>query len=276
MLYEKYKNEAEFRNSFVRPLLTKLGFLSIAELDGSQEFGKDFVFSEITPFGFMRHYGIVVKHEKKLNQPGKLCETVLSQIKQAFSVSFSLPESAKESHVSSVLVMNSGSISPNAEHWMRSELFRERYGENVHIFSGERLLQLDNTVAFNQQQMLIPRLLGLENSIKLNVIVWNSIEESLPDFSESRGSFTRALEDFVTLPFLTEHINLNEVVLLLQECRIIDSINNRGLMGIYGSNNELKTRDVDSMKGILKKARIRAITLMDSVEFCISCFKPIV
>jgi len=38
MLYDKYKDEDEFRNAFIRPLLTRLGFLSIAELDGPQEF----------------------------------------------------------------------------------------------------------------------------------------------------------------------------------------------------------------------------------------------
>ena len=275
MLYEKYKNEDEFRNSFIRPLLTRLGFLAIAELDGPQEFGKDFVFSEMTPFGFVRHHGVVVKHEKKLNQPGRLCETVLSQIRQAFSVSFRLPESAKNNYVSSVLVMNSGSISSNAEHWLRAELMRERYGENTHIFCGERLLQLDNTAAFNQQQTLIPRLLGLKSTIDLNKIVWGSIEESLPSFSESRGCFTQALEDFVTLPFLTEYISLNEVSILLQECRIIDSINSRYLAGIPRSKNDIKTRDIESVKKLLSTANVRADSLQASVNVCLSSFKPI-
>lgn len=275
MLYEKYKNEFEFRNSFVRPLLTRLGFLAIAELDGPQEFGKDFVFSEVTPFGFMRHYAVVAKHEKKINQPGKLCETVLSQIKQAFSVSFRLPDSSKESHVSSVLVMNSGNISTNAEHWLRSELLRERYGENTHIFSSERLSQLDNTAAFNQQQTLIPRLIGLKSTLDINLIVWSSIEKHLPTFPEARGCFTQALEDFVALPFLTEHISLNEVSVLLQECRIIDSINSRYLLGAHGSNKELKTREADTVKKVISKANVRAKILLASVYVCLSSFNPI-
>lgn len=275
MLYDKYQNEDEFRNSFVRPLLTRLGFLSIAELDGPQEFGKDFVFSEVTPFGFMRHYGVVVKHEKKLNQPGRLCETVLSQVKQAFSVKFRLPEAAQECHVSSVLVMNAGTISTNADHWIRSELNRERYGENTHIFSGERLAQLDSTVAFNQQQNLIPRLLGLKSTIELNKIVWKSIGDELPSFPESRGCFTQALEDFVTLPFLPENISLNEVSVLLQECRIIDSINSRYLAGISASKADIKSNDIESMKKILGTARARAELLHASINHCLVSFKPI-
>ncbi len=254
MLYEKYKNEYEFRNLFIRPLLTKLGFLSIAELDGPQEFGKDFVFSEVTPFGFMRHHAIVAKHEKKINQPGKLCEAVLSQIKQAFSVSFSLPESANESQVSSVMVMNSGSISPNAERWLKSELKREKYGENTHIFSSERLLQLDTNSAFNEQKTLIPKLKGLIITIDLNLIVWISIQNKLPKFCETRGSFMRAFEDYITQPFLTDYMPIGEISILLQECRIIDSINARYLAGLHHPGTE---QEIEILKSLINKAKRR-------------------
>ena len=42
MLFDRFENEAAFRADFVRPLLTRLGFVSVAELHGTQEFGKDF------------------------------------------------------------------------------------------------------------------------------------------------------------------------------------------------------------------------------------------
>lgn len=271
MLFKKYKNEDEFRNLFIRPLLIKLGFLSIAELDGPQEFGKDFVFSEVTPFGFMRHYAIVAKHEKKLNQPGKLCETVLSQIRQAFSVSFSLPESGRVEHVSSVLVMNSGNISSNAEKWLRSELARERYGENTHIFSSERLLQLDSSSAFNEQKDLLPKLRGLISTIGLNLIVWDSMSRHFPDFSEARGCFTRAFEDYISLPFLVSKIPFNEVSVLLQECRIIDSIYSRYLSGVRGN----KERELETIKSLLQKANLRAIRLKVILNECLIGFSPI-
>ena len=81
MLYEHFANESEFRAGFVRPLLTRLNFIAIAELHGIQEFGKDFVFSELTPFGFVKHNAAVVKHEKdvykrqaqNLSELGVLC-----------------------------------------------------------------------------------------------------------------------------------------------------------------------------------------------------------
>ncbi|MDH5728744.1 MAG: hypothetical protein OEZ58_07115 [Gammaproteobacteria bacterium] len=275
MLFERYKNEDEFRNLFIRPLLTKLGFLSIAELDGPQEFGKDFVFSEVTPFGFMRHYAVVAKHEKKLNQPGKLCETVLSQIRQAFSVSFSLPESGRNEHISSVLVMNSGNISTNAEKWLRSELLRERYGENTHIFSSERLIQLDSSVEFNEQRNLIPKIRGIISTIDLNLIVWDSMNRCLPQFQEARGCFTRAFEDYIALPFLSDNIPYVEIATLLQECRIIDSINTRYLLGIRGKNEKVRDSDIKSFKSLLHKATVRATALKLILDKCLVSFAPI-
>jgi hypothetical protein len=87
MLFDRFKNEAGFRADFVRPLLTRLGFVSVAELHGSMEFGKDFVFSELTPFGFLRHYAAVVKHEARIDQSANvLCGTVLAQVQQAPSI----------------------------------------------------------------------------------------------------------------------------------------------------------------------------------------------
>ena len=275
MLFDKYKNEKEFRSQFVRPLLTKLGFLSIAELDGPQEFGKDFVFSEITPFGFVRHYGVVVKHLKSIKQTSKPCSNVLSQIQQAFSVKFQLPDSASETHISSVLFMNSGNITPGAIKELRSALNFEKYGENTHIFDNERLSQLDQSATFSEQQVVIPRLQGLAATLNLNRIVWGNIEKHLPEFPESRGCFTQALEDYLASPYLTERINLSEVSLLLQECRIINAINTRYLMGAHGGNKDLKTREAETIKSVLKKAITRSIKIDLSIHQCLMEFKPI-
>ncbi len=120
MLYDKFKNEADFRATFVRPLLTRLGFISVAELHGQQEYGKDFVFSELTPFGFLRHYAAVVKHEKLISQTShSVCNVILAQVRQAFSMTFRLPDSEADQRIASVIVFNSGKMSDNARNWIR-------------------------------------------------------------------------------------------------------------------------------------------------------------
>ena len=51
LLYERFKDEAEFREKFVKPLLNRLGYYGVSEQHGTQEFGKDFVFSELHRLG---------------------------------------------------------------------------------------------------------------------------------------------------------------------------------------------------------------------------------
>ena len=93
----------------------------------------------------------------------------------------------------------------------------------------ERLHQLDMISTFHQTELLLPRLMGIRHNIWINIKILESILEDLPKFNEARGLFTQALEDFLAAPFLFDSINTNEVNLLVQECRIIESINMRYL-----------------------------------------------
>ncbi|MEN6309300.1 MAG: hypothetical protein ABFD91_16260 [Anaerohalosphaeraceae bacterium] len=250
MLYERFKNENTFRAQFLRPLLTRLGFVAVAELHGAQEFGKDFVFSELAPFGFLRHYAAVVKHEKIINQTSNsICNNILSQVKQAFSISFRLPDSESVHRVSNVIVFNSGKISDNARCWLRSELDEEKYGRNVHLLDGERLFQLDMTSTFRQGERFIPRLQGIQHEIQLNLRVWNSILESLPSFAEGRGNFTIAMENFIGDPFLIDQIPLNDIVVYVQECRIIDCINKRYLSPMAPKGQQ-RDKEINTIKSV--------------------------
>jgi hypothetical protein len=273
MLFDRFQNETAFRADFVRPLLTRLGFVSVAELHGSQEFGKDFVFSELTPFGFLRHYAAVVKHENKINQSAStLCNTVLAQVRQAFSVTFQLPDSEAVQRASTVIVFNSGKISDNARTWLRSELDEERYGRNVHLLDGERLFQIDLMSTFRTGEQLIPRLRGIIHDIEMNLAVWSSITESLPGFSEGRGSFTTALQNFVAAPCLLDRIPLNEIAVLIQECRIIDRICDR-YMAPFSPRGEKRERETETIRRTIEGATIRATTIKACVMTALNTFQ---
>ncbi len=272
MLYDRFSNEAALRTEFIRPLITKMGFLTISELDGPQEFGKDFVFSELTPFGFLRHYAAVVKHKETIRQGAhKLCEEILSQVRQAFSVSFRLPDSSQVNKISSVLVINSGAITPGATTYLRGALDSEKYGNNVHIFEGERLFQMDIQSAFRRNEMVLPRLTGIFSNMQLNLRICESILDSLPSFTEGRGLFTQSLENYVSAPFLTDEIDLQVVCELLQEYRIISTINQRYLNGIFGPSG-IREKEVETLREIIPKAALNAKAVLSSV---IACYKKI-
>ena len=274
MLHEKYSDEAQFRNRFLRPLLTRLGYVSIAELHGTLEFGKDFVFSELSPFGFLRHHAAVVKHEKAIRQSSQTsCNTILSQVRQAFSVCFKLPESETENRVSSVFVFNSGSISDNAKMWLRSELDEERYGRNVHILDGERLYQLNLNSTFRQGSQLLPKLQGIQNDLNLSILIWQSILNGLPKFQEARGSFTAALEQFLAAPFFTDRVDPNSIATLLQESRIIDRVNFRNIESFTNQNRV--DLDCQTIRTVLQKAIPRARKILVQVSVAMHSIKPL-
>ena len=145
-LYERFKDEAEFQDKFVKPLLNRLGFYGVSHEHGSQEFGKDFVFSELHRLGGMRHYAAQAKHEEKISQ-GKSVDELLSQVRQAFARPFRRTDSPRDCYVSAVYVLNSGDITANAKEQLLDDLGRERYGDNVHFLDGGRLESLNEWAA---------------------------------------------------------------------------------------------------------------------------------
>lgn len=168
----------------------------------------------------------------------------------------------------------SGSITHNACEWLRSELRRERFGQNVHIFDGERLHQLDLSATYRQQQLFLPRLSGLRSHLELNLIVWDSMLKSLPSFAEGRGCFTRAFEDYLASPFLSPPVPLNEVSILLQECRIIDRINNRYLSP-HAPSGELRDREIETIRWVIEKAQARTMSLLALIKTLSRLYSPL-
>jgi hypothetical protein len=166
--YERFDNEADFRRLFVKPLLNRLGYYGVSEQHGTQEFGKDFVFSELHRLGGMRHYAAQVKHEARIGQ-GASVDGLLSQVRQAFARPFKRPESPRPCYVSAVFVFNSGEITPNATEQMLSELERERYGDNVHFIDGERLEALNEWATLQHDADARARLLGLRSALRYNI-----------------------------------------------------------------------------------------------------------
>lgn len=174
LLYERFKDEAEFREKFVKPLLNRLGYYGVSEQHGTQEFGKDFVFSELHRLGGMRHYAAQVKHEARINQ-GASVDGLLTQVRQAFARPFKRPDSPRECYVSAVYVFNSGEITANAKEQLLSELQRERYGDNVHFLDGERLDALNEWATLQSDANARARLLGLRSALRFNIRVLKEV-----------------------------------------------------------------------------------------------------
>ncbi len=275
MLYAKYKDESEFRDAFVKPLLTRMGFHGIAHVHGTREFGKDFVFSEMTKFGFIRYCAAQVKHDEKIKQTqGSKITELVEQIRQAFSVPFTLPDSPRERHVSAVYVFNSGEITEGAKDHLLQELTRERFGDNVHVFDGDRLETLNQFTAYHRQESIAPMLLGLRVQLHLNAEIWKSIRDGLPGFAEARGTIFAALEAYLSAPVLTEFLPLETVYNLWQRARIVDSLNNRYLMGV-NAKPDIREIDIATIKQLCEELLLDVAAVAIAIEKCGELLKPL-
>ena len=222
-LYERFKHEAEFREKFVKPLLNRLGYYGVSEQHGTQEFGKDFVFSELHRLGGMRHYAAQVKHEERIRQ-GTSVDGLLSQVRQAFAKTFKRADSPRECHVSAVYVINSGEITAPAKEQLLSALEQERYGDNVHFLDGERLEALNEWTTLQSDTIARARLIGLRSALRFNIRVLREVYvDGKQDYAEPL--YTQGIELYLSEPvncdgkLLVSLFRLWQILALMEETR---------------------------------------------------------
>jgi hypothetical protein len=146
----------------------KLGFHGISHEHGINEFGKDFVFSELGRFGLNRHMVIQAKHDKSIIQ-GRKVDELVTQVRQCFNVGYTLPSSPNETcFVSAVYVLNTGEITDNAEKQFRANIENKAMAANTHFFGGDRLLLLDGSLTFQRDALIRQKLLMTINQLSEN------------------------------------------------------------------------------------------------------------
>jgi hypothetical protein len=277
-LYERYDNEAAFRDQFVKPLLNRLGFFGVTELHGTREFGKDFVFSELHRLGGVRRYAAQVKHEETINQ-GKSVDGLLSQIRQAFATPFRLPDSPRDCHVSAVFVFNSGQITENAKDQMLDELERERYGDNVHFLDGPRLESLQQWAAYQSDRDARMRLHGLLLQAQLNGIICTSILTNLPPVDpkaaheiEVRGFFLHAIEAYLSQP-IGDLIDLNLLSLIWQRAKILDAARSRFTFGLLRA--DVREREIATIAAETRRMAADIDALVSAIAEALAKISPV-
>jgi hypothetical protein len=267
MLYNRFKDEAEFREKFVKPLLNRLGYYGVSEQHGTQEFGKDFVFSELHRLGGMRHYAAQVKHEERISQ-GASVDGLLTQVRQAFAKPFKRTDSPRECHVSGVYVFNSGEITANAKEQLLVELERERYGDNVHFLDGERLDTLNEWATLQSDANARARLLGLRSALRFIIGVLK--------VSHSQGVtnlnplFIQGIE-----LYLSEPVNCDDQLLvsLFKLWNLLQGIESLRKIAVPTSPNAEKL--LPAIKDLAKDALPLAIKICKKVDAAIAKMKPL-
>jgi len=268
-LYERFKDEAEFRERFVKPLLNRLGFYGVAEQHGTQEFGKDFVFSELHRLGGFRHYAAQVKHEKTIKQGTSVGE-LLSQVRQAFARPFKRADSPRECHVSAVYVFNSGEITANAQEQLLSELQRERYGDNVHFLDCERLDALNEWATLQSDATARARLLGLRSALRYIIATLGAYQlEGKPDF---RPMFIQGIELYLSEPVNCDDQLLVSLFTLWQHLQAVETA--RKILFKALSDTVGLEKNAPTLRQLAGTARTLAIEICHNIDAAIEKMKP--
>ena len=269
-LYERFKDEAEFRERFVKPLLNRLGYYGVSEQHGTQEFGKDFVFSELHRLGGMRHYAAQVKHEERINQ-GAAIDGLLSQVRQAFAKPFKRADSPRECHVSAVYVFNSGEITSNAKEQLWSELGRERYGDNVHFLDGERLEALNEWATLQSDANARARLLGLRSALRFIIATLHEYQlEGKPGF---QPMFIQGIELYLSEPVNCDDQLLVSLFTLWQRLEGVEVI--RKILFKYPLDTIGLEKNAPKLKELAQDARTLAIEICQKIDVAIEKMKPL-
>lgn len=266
-LYTRFANEADFRHRFVRPLLNRLGFYGVVEQHGTQEFGKDFVFSEPHRLSGFRHYAAQVKHEETLNQ-GKSVDDLLSQVRQAFAKPFRRPDSPRDCHVSAVYVFNSGLITANAQEQLLSELQHERYGDNVHFLDGARLESLDQWATIQTDSSARSRLLGLRGALR--AIIWDLGDVRAKEKESLAPVYVRGLELYLGEPVGSDDQLLGSLYSLWLALQGIET-----LRSMHAPTSKNAKRLLPTIAGLAQKALPKAQEACRRVEAVLEGMKPL-
>jgi hypothetical protein len=272
-LYNECRNEADFRERFIKPLLNRLGFWGVVHEHGSQEFGKDFVFSELHRLGGLRHYAAQVKHDDSIKQ-GRAVDDLLSQVRQAFATPFRRGDSPRECHVSAVYVFNSGEITDNAKRQLLNELKVERYGDNVHFLDGDRLKSLNQSASYHDDRSIRARLSGLRSQMSLNHLILGRYEQTEMDKSkEGRGLIWSAIEQFMSEPIEPSSIATEDIYQFWQLGRLIESCATS--LTVFGPS-KTKEANLASIKNLAPRAKAHAFGIIRGVDLTLESLKPII
>ncbi len=107
-------NEDLFCRDVLLPLLRRMGFLFVRYTHGRREYGKDFTFSEQTPFGGLRHYGLQAKAGSVSGGINSQIDELVGQVDDAFAMPFHELGSTDRRFISTFVIAVSGHFTENA------------------------------------------------------------------------------------------------------------------------------------------------------------------
>jgi hypothetical protein len=125
---EYEKDERAFCLEVLAPLLRRMGFLAVRYTQGAREYGKDFTFSELTPFGHLRHYGLQAKAGNVSGEVNSAVDELVGQADDAFRMPYYEIASTEPRFISTFVIGISGRFTANAKDKIVNKIPRGLHG----------------------------------------------------------------------------------------------------------------------------------------------------
>jgi hypothetical protein len=225
---QQYSNEADFTARFVIPLLQRLGFSVVLNFHGTREFGKDLVVGDRDRFNDTIFHGVQIKFEPVVNQ--EMSHDLIRDADEAFGNPFNHPHKGGEYRISGFYAINGGSIPDNSRDNFFNRL-RPRYGDNVRLMDGPRLIVLNRFASFNESVFLKERLTGLVLEIRMNRAILEGLLASISGvLADSGTGFPMqrcrlvAVEATLTQPVITTALFVDKLQQYWERVRILNSL----------------------------------------------------
>jgi hypothetical protein len=141
---EEYdRDERAFCLEVLAPLLRRMGFLAIHYTQGAREYGKDFTFSELSPFGHLRHYGLQAKAGNVSGEVNSAIDELVGQADDAFRMPYYDIASTEPRFISTFVVAISGRFTANAKDKIVNKIPRGQHGSLLFL-DRETVMELLN------------------------------------------------------------------------------------------------------------------------------------
>jgi len=272
-----YKCEDEFTQSFIIPLLQRLGFSLVVNYHGHAEFGKDLVFAELDRFGHVRYHGLQVKYEASISL--NEIDSLIADCRQAFANPFRHPQTGTVERVSTFYAATGGSIGPEAtQHYFNSLL--PQFGGNARLLQGKDLVTLDRWASFSRTEDV----LAVANGILLE-LSYNDLT-SIPRMTKAlrdRGGGgpswsldrlrTDALSSYLRRPVLKEFVKPFDI---LQYCHLAELANREmQLVGQGVLSPEMRVTTADTLLLRIEKLAVLAKPIRTALEQVLLTIGPL-
>ena len=132
-----YRNEDDFTQRLLVPLLQRLGFSMTVNYHGSREFGRDLIFAEFDRFGHVRYHALQAKFIDSISV--NTVRDLIADAELSFINPFRHPQTGTQEHINTFYAVNGGSIAEGAVTTYFAAL-TPRYGSNVRLLAGKDVI----------------------------------------------------------------------------------------------------------------------------------------